>query len=138
MLNGSALSASTRSPPYLSADLSASTQGAVGAGLQTLRVPLSSAARFRGSSSNSNSNSSSSSSINANATWARPGFPVRVAIYVDHSIIEVFVGGIDDRPRAVVTARSYPVLEASDGVALWAAGASTCVITAFEGWELAF
>jgi sucrose-6-phosphate hydrolase SacC (GH32 family) len=50
------------------------------------------------------------------------GEALQVSVFVDHSIVEVFVNS-----RVVVTARSYPTLGASECVALWSAGAASAV-----------
>ena len=60
-----------------------------------------------------------------------PG-PLKMSVFVDYSIVEVFVSS-----RSVLTARVYPTLSNSDGVFVGAAGVADVNVTQLEAWELA-
>ena len=47
----------------------------------------------------------------------KDGEPLQLRIFIDHSVVEVFVNG-----RQCVTVRAYPGLEGSDGVSIRSSG----------------
>ena len=59
-----------------------------------------------------------------------PAGPVRLRVFIDRSVVEVFV---DD--RAVLSGRCYPARPAEMGVALWAEGGAVRVV-AIDGWGM--
>nr|HRC76283.1 GH32 C-terminal domain-containing protein [Kouleothrix sp.] len=58
------------------------------------------------------------------------GEPLRLRIFVDRSIVEVFAN-----ERACVSGRAYPTRESSAGLELFASGGSATVV-ALDAWEL--
>ena len=59
-----------------------------------------------------------------------PAGPVRLRVYIDRSVVEVFV---DD--RAVLSGRCYPAQPEGMGVVLWAEGGAVRV-AALDGWQM--
>ena len=57
--------------------------------------------------------------------------PLKISVFVDHSIVEVFVSS-----RSVLTARVYPILSNSDGVFVGAVGVADVNITRLIAWDL--
>jgi len=60
-----------------------------------------------------------------------PGEPLRLHVYLDRSVLEVFANG-----RACLTSRIYPSRPDSLGVALLATGGAACV-TSLDVWRIA-
>ena len=66
---------------------------------------------------------------------AVPAGAIEVAVYLDHSVIEVFAGA----GYAAITGRSYVDGSAGAGagdVALFARGPAACAFTAIRAWAL--
>ncbi len=59
-----------------------------------------------------------------------PKEPVDVRVFIDRSVIEVFVGG-----RQVVAVRVFPSREDSDGVSIESVGAEA-VLQSFDAWQM--
>ena len=59
-----------------------------------------------------------------------PAGPVRLRVFIDRSVVEVFV---DD--RAVLSGRCYPARPEEMGVALWAEGGAVKVVS-LVAWEM--
>jgi beta-fructofuranosidase len=59
-----------------------------------------------------------------------PGEPLRLQVFLDHSVLEVFANN-----RATLTSRIYPTRDDSLGLAL-AAGGGTAMLRALDIWEM--
>ena len=59
-----------------------------------------------------------------------PNEPVEMRVFIDRSVIEVFVAG-----RQVVAVRVFPSREDSDGVSLLSVGADY-VLQSFDAWQM--
>lgn len=62
--------------------------------------------------------------------WLEPGEPLRLRIFIDRSIIEVFAN-----ERQCLTARAYPSRDDSTGVSLFANGGAARVAS-FTAWQM--
>lgn len=76
------------------------------------------------------STASSSANLRPWHTAPLPAGPVRLRVFIDRSVVEVFV---DD--RAVVSGRFYPARPEEMGVGLWAEGGAVRV-AAIDAWRM--
>jgi sucrose-6-phosphate hydrolase SacC (GH32 family) len=60
-----------------------------------------------------------------------PGEPLRLRVFIDHSMLEVFANG-----RQCMTQRVWPTRDDASGVALFSRGGAA-EVTSFEAWEMA-
>jgi len=72
-----------------------------------------------------------SKSIEAGPLELKPGEPLRLRVFVDKSVVEVFAGD----GRQAVMRRIYPSLEESVGVTLFSKGGSATVTT-LKAWDM--
>ena len=61
----------------------------------------------------------------------RPGEPLRLQVFLDHSVVEIFANG-----RVCLTARMYPTQISSLGVGLFAHGGAAHLLTG-DAWQMA-
>lgn len=62
--------------------------------------------------------------------YIAPNEPVDVRVFIDRSVLEVFVAG-----RQVVAVRVFPSRDDSDGMSLLSVGAD-CVLQSFDAWQM--